>query len=150
MVLNGMDTVARALQNTQARRDALGALVAAVVAVWNSDVSAKRKKKKKKKKHRSSGCSGNYSEEQILGYISKASKKYHQSRNAMERVARCESNLDPCAINHQGPYYVLYQFLKSTWNTTPYGNKSIFDPEAQALAAGWMWSEGRKNEWTCQ
>ena len=24
------------------------------------------------------------------------------------------------------------------------------DPEAQALATGWMWKEGRKNEWACQ
>ena len=68
----------------------------------------------------------------------------------MVRVARCESNLDPCAFNRSGPYYGLYQFLKTTWKTTPYGNENIFDPEAQALAAGWMWSEGRKNEWACQ
>ena len=68
----------------------------------------------------------------------------------MVRVARCESVLDPCAVNRKGPYYGLFQFLKSTWKTTPYGDHDIFDPEAQALAAGWMWKQGRKNEWACQ
>ena len=68
----------------------------------------------------------------------------------MERVARCESNLDPCAVNRSGPYYGLYQFLKSTWKTTPYKNDNIFDPKAQALATGWMWKQGRKNEWACK
>ncbi len=143
----GIETAMRALGMRRGRRDAFVAIVATVVAARTSNLAAKRKKKKKT---HSSGCSDNHSEEQILGYISKAAKKYHQSRSAMERVARCESNLDPCAINRQGPYYGLYQFLKSTWKTTPYGNENIFDPEAQALAAGWMWSEGRKNEWACQ
>jgi hypothetical protein len=143
----GIETAMRALGRSRGRRDALVAIVATVVASRTFNVAAKRKKKKKS---HSSGCNDNHSEEQILGYISKAATKYHQSRSAMERVARCESNLDPCAINRQGPYYGLYQFLKSTWKTTPYGNESIFDPEAQALAAGWMWSEGRKNEWACQ
>jgi hypothetical protein len=141
-----IDAAARTLMQKRGRRGAIGAVVAATVAAWTSNATAKRKKKKKK----SSGCGDNHSEGQILDYISKAAKKYNQSRSAMERVARCESNLDPCAINHEGPYYGLYQFLKSTWKTTPYGNENIFDPQAQALAAGWMWSEGRKNEWACK
>ncbi len=68
----------------------------------------------------------------------------------MVRVARCESVLDPCAVNRSGPYYGLFQYLKSTWKTTPYGDRDIFDPEAQSLATGWMWKQGRKNEWACQ
>ena len=97
-----------------------------------------------------SKCRNNYSEKEILDFIRKAAKKYKQSRKAMERVARCESNLDPCAVNKRGPYFGLFQFLKSTWKTTPYGNRDIFDPEAQALAAAWMWKQGRKNEWACK
>jgi len=114
--------------------------------------SAAKKKKKRKKKGKSngSGCTAQHSEQQILGFIAKAAKRYGQSTNDMERVARCESALDPCAVNRSGPYYGLFQFLKSTWNTTPYGNQNIFDPEAQALATAWMWSEGRKNEWACK
>jgi hypothetical protein len=117
----------------------------------------KRKNKDKKKKKKGDGgggsgdrCGGNYTEKEILGFISSAAKKYGQNRSAMERVARCESNLDPCAVNRSGPYYGLFQFLKSTWKNTPYGNKSIYDPKAQAMAAAWMWNEGRKNEWACK
>ena len=65
----------------------------------------------------------------------------------MVRVARCESNLDPCALNRIGPYYGLYQYLKSTWPSTPYRDRDIYDPNAQALATGWMWKQGRKYEW---
>ena len=96
------------------------------------------------------GCRRKHSEKQILKFIAKAAKKYGQSKKAMERVARCESNLDPCAVNQKGPYYGLFQFLKSTWSSTPYKNEDIFDPRSQALAAAWMWKQGRKNEWACQ
>ncbi|MCA9862769.1 MAG: transglycosylase SLT domain-containing protein [Thermomicrobiales bacterium] len=123
-----------------------------------ADGSGKKKRKnkdKKKKNKKGSGgsgerCQGNYTEKEILDFIASAAKKYGQSKNAMVRVARCESNLDPCAVNRSGPYYGLFQFLKSTWNKTPYGDQSIYDPKAQAMAAAWMWSEGRKNEWACK
>jgi hypothetical protein len=110
----------------------------------------KSKSKNKKNKGTSKGCKVKHSEKQILDFIAKAAKKYGQSNKAMVRVARCESSLNPCAYNKGGPYFGLYQFLKSTWKTTPYKDKSIYDPEAQALAAGWMWKQGRKNEWACQ
>lgn len=174
------DDAVRRLQGTLTRRVALGALLGAVAPSlsgdvgearrWtrpdkkrrkqdkkNADRSGKKKKQnkskdKKKKKDGGSGdrCKGSYTEKEILGFISSAAKKYGQSENAMVRVARCESNLDPCAVNRSGPYYGLYQFLKSTWSKTPYGDQNIYDPKAQAMAAGWMWKEGRKNEWACQ
>jgi hypothetical protein len=112
--------------------------------------NAKPKRKQRGGKSSSGDCTNRYTEQEILGFIKKAAKKYNQSSKVMERVARCESNLDPCAINRSGPYYGLFQFLKSTWKTTPYGNRNIYDPEAQALATAWMWKEGRKNEWACQ
>jgi hypothetical protein len=119
--------------------------------------AAKRKTrshhKNRKGKHKTAsggGCQVKDSEQQILNYIAQAANKYGQSKTVMERVARCESTLDPCAFSARGPYYGLYQYLKSTWNSTPYGNRSIWDPEAQALATGWMWQQGRKNEWSCQ
>jgi hypothetical protein len=123
-----------------------------------TDASGKKKKSKSKDKRKKKGgsggsgdrCTGSYTEKEILGFISSAAKKYGQSENAMVRVARCESNLDPCAVNRSGPYYGLFQFLKSTWSKTPYGDQSIYDPKAQAMAAGWMWKEGRKNEWACK
>ncbi len=114
----------------------------------------KDKEKKKSKKSRGGGggggCTSNYTEKEILGFIKKAAEKYGQSASAMERVARCESVLDPCAVNKEGPWYGLFQYLKSTWRSTPYGNESIWDPEAQSMATAWMWKQGRKNEWACK
>jgi uncharacterized protein YraI len=90
-----------------------------------------------------------YSRKQIERIIYAAADHYGQSKSAMLRVAECESNLDPYAVNPSGSYG-LFQFIRSTWESTPYGNKNIFDPEANANAAAWMWSEGRKSEWVCQ
>jgi hypothetical protein len=114
------------------------------------DKQSKNKDKDKKKKSGSKGCKVKHSEKEVLDFIAKAAKKYGQSNSAMVRVARCESGLDPCAFNKSGPYYGLFQFLKSTWKTTPYKNDSIHDPKAQALATAWMWKQGRKNEWACK
>ena len=43
----------------------------------------------------------------------------------------------------------LYQFLISTFNSTPYGQAgmSIWSPCASSLAAGWMHQNGRGREW---
>ena len=90
-----------------------------------------------------------YSRKEIVRIIYAAADRYGQSRSAMLRVAECESNLDPYAVNPSGSYG-LFQFIRSTWKSTPYGNRDIFDPEANANAAAWMWSEGRKSEWVCQ
>jgi hypothetical protein len=121
----------------------------------NKNEKDKKKSKKDKKGKGGSGstsgsCTVQHSEQQILAYISQAARKYGQPERDMVRVARCESTLNPCAVNHSGPYYGLFQYLKSTWRSTPYGNRDIFDPEAQALATGWMWKQGRRNEWVCQ
>ena len=95
------------------------------------------------------GNQKNYSRKQIVKYIYAAADRYGQSREDMLRVATCESNLDPYAVNPSGSYG-LFQFIRSTWKSTPYGSEDIFDPEANAMAAGWMWKQGRKSEWVCQ
>ena len=172
-----LDAASRALTGGRSRRAALGAFLATVAGVVSTGEilsgkrtkiyrdrnkkksKNKRKNKKDKNKEKNSptnddtsdgGCTVRHSEQEILGFISDAAKQYGQSESAMVRVARCESALDPCALNRSGPYYGLFQFLKSTWNTTPYGDRDIYDPEAQALATAWMWKQGRKNEWACQ
>jgi len=86
----------------------------------------------------------------IVEMIYAAAAQYGQDPEAMLRVARCESNLDPNAVNGPGDTHGLFQFLPSTWAGTPYGHHSIYDPWANAHAAAWMWSEGRRNEWVCQ
>jgi hypothetical protein len=151
------DTALRRLALWRSRRAALGSIaviaitaVASVGEARKRDRTRKKKRKGGKKNDKTGSCTVRHSEQEILNFISKAAKKYGQSESAMVRVARCESVLDPCAVNRSGPYYGLFQFLKSTWKTTPYGDRDIFDPEAQSLATAWMWKQGRKNEWACQ
>jgi hypothetical protein len=91
-----------------------------------------------------------YSEEQIVDIVYEAADNYGQSREAMLRVARCESSLDPNAVGGGGAYHGLFQFVPSTFASTPYGEYDIYDPWANANAAGWMWSEGQKSNWVCQ
>ena len=92
----------------------------------------------------------NVSTDEIIQIIYAAADRYGQPREDMLRVARCESNLNPNAVNAAGSSYGLFQFIRSTWESTPYASYDIFDPWASANAAGWMWSVGRRNEWVCQ
>ena len=91
-----------------------------------------------------------YSEDQIIDIIYEAADNYGQSRDAMLRVARCESGLNPNAVGGGGAWHGLYQFVPSTFAGTPYGQYDIYDPWANANAAGWMWAEGKKSSWVCQ
>ena len=95
------------------------------------------------------GGGGTSTQDQIIQIIYAAADRYGQPRADMLRVARCESNLVPTAVNPAGSYG-LFQFIPSTWASTPYSAYDIFDPWASANAAGWMWSVGRRAEWVCQ
>jgi LysM repeat protein len=86
----------------------------------------------------------------ITAIITAAAQRYGQSPAAMIAVAQCESSLNPLAYNGEYGASGLFQFLPSTWATTPYASSNIFDPYASANAAGWMWSVGRRGEWVCQ
>jgi soluble lytic murein transglycosylase-like protein len=86
----------------------------------------------------------------IVEIIRAAARAFGQPEDDMVRVGRCESNLDPRAVNQAGPYFGLFQFLRSTWAGTPFADQDIFDPSANARAAAWMWQQGRRNEWACQ
>jgi hypothetical protein len=132
-----LETVSRELAKERPRRAALGAALAVATTARGSEAGKKR-------------CTVRHSEEEIRRFIKRAARKYGQKKKVMLRVAQCESNLNPCAYNRRGPYYGLFQFLKSTWKTTPYGKRDIYSPKAQALATAWMWKQGRKNEWACK
>ena len=60
-----------------------------------------------------------------------------------------ESKGNPNAKNKHSTASGLYQFLTSTFNSTPYGKAgmSIWSPCASSLAAGWMHQNGRGGEW---
>jgi uncharacterized protein YraI len=93
---------------------------------------------------------GPYTEDEIIQIIYDAADRYGQPREDMLRVAMCESNLDPGAVNGSSGASGLFQFMPSTFASTPYADQDIFDAWASANAAGWMWSVGRRNEWECQ
>ena len=156
MRFGAFDALTHVLAVERSRRSLAGAIGGMMVAAMSSSAPAAKRREKDRRRKKGNGkrkdgrCSSRHSEQEVLRFIAKAAKKYGQSKKVMERVARCESALDPCAVNRSGPYYGLFQFLKSTWKTTPYKNRSIWDAEAQALATAWMWKEGRKNEWACQ
>lgn len=82
-----------------------------------------------------------------------AANMYGQNPYDLWRVALCEScngcdQPDPSADN--GTCKGMFQFHPLTWASTPYADRSIWDGEAQIYAAAWMWSQGRRGEWTCQ
>jgi hypothetical protein len=64
-------------------------------------------------------------------------------------IRRVESHNDPNATNRYSGAMGLYQFLPSTWRTTPQGRAglSAYDPVAATAAANWMLSVGRAREW---
>jgi uncharacterized protein YraI len=94
--------------------------------------------------------SDGWSTDEIVAIIYAAAAQYGQNGDDMLRVAQCESGLDP--YNVTPPYSAsgLFQFLPGTWASTPFADQDIFDPVANANAAGWMWSVGRRGEWVCQ
>jgi uncharacterized protein YraI len=94
--------------------------------------------------------SDGWSTDEIIAIIYAAAANYGQNGDDMLRVARCESGLDPSNLTPPYSASGLFQFLPGTWATTPFANQDIFDPVANANAAAWMWSVGRRNEWVCQ
>jgi len=66
------------------------------------------------------------------------------------RRAMCESGGYAYAKNPSSDASGLYQFMPSTFRSTPFGSFSIWSPYASALAAGWMQSHGRGGEWVCR
>jgi uncharacterized protein YraI len=91
-------------------------------------------------------------ENEMILIIYAAADKWGQSRADMLRVARCESLLDPNAVNPRSGTSGLFQFMPSTFAFTPNGKagQNIFDPAANADAAGWMWANGMRHHWACQ
>lgn len=66
------------------------------------------------------------------------------------RVSACESGGSATAQNPSGATG-LFQFMPSTWASTPQGQAGMSptDPNASAQAAAWMYSQGRQSAWSC-
>ena len=66
------------------------------------------------------------------------------------RVAKCESNYNPLAVNRYSGASGLFQFLPSTWALTPQHAQSVFDAVANAQAAAWLYQRSGPSQWSCQ
>lgn len=68
------------------------------------------------------------------------------------RKAGCETGgtFSRWAKNRHSTAKGLFEFLDTTWTSTPFGTFSVYDPYANALAAGWMHEHERGGEWVCQ
>lgn len=65
------------------------------------------------------------------------------------RVAKCESNYNPYAVNASSGAAGLFQFLPSTWASLPEHNQSVFDPTANATAAEQLYVRSGPGQWSC-
>ena len=65
------------------------------------------------------------------------------------RVAKCESNYNPYAVNRSSGAAGLFQFLPSTWAASPYHAQSVFDPSANSHAAAWLYQRSGPGQWVC-
>jgi hypothetical protein len=64
------------------------------------------------------------------------------------RVAKCESNLNPRALNPGGPYIGLFQFHPNTFRAN--GGRDIYDPYDQSETAARMFAKGMGwRHWEC-
>ena len=77
-----------------------------------------------------------------------AARRWHQSYGELLRVAVCESGLRWWARNPSGASGP-FQFMPSTWASTPYGRHSLWSWRWASLGAAWMWHVGRAREWSC-
>jgi hypothetical protein len=69
----------------------------------------------------------------------------------LRRIPGCESGWSPTARHRGSGAGGLYQFIGSTWATTPYARRNVFRAKWNALAAAWMWRQGRApGEWSCK
>lgn len=63
--------------------------------------------------------------------------RYKDKRWA-KKTSQCESGGDPNAYNSSGPYYGAFQFLKSTWSSSPKspgGKPTRYNWKTQAVVA---------------
>lgn len=86
---------------------------------------------------------------QLSACIERGGLHWDVSPAMLRRKAWCESRWQRFARNASGASG-LFQFLPSTWRTTPYRARSVWSAKWSSLAAGWMHHVGRGGEWVCR
>lgn len=86
---------------------------------------------------------------EVTRCIDRAAMRWRVSAAMLKRKAWCESRYNPFASN--GTHFGLFQFLPSTYATTPYVRRgSVWSAKWNSLAAAWMHHVGRGGEWACR
>ena len=91
--------------------------------------------------------------------IRTAARKHGVSEDYLVRIAKCESGLNPNAVNRN--YYAgggnptgVFQYLPETWNRiggrSPYGVGNIYNAQDQANVTAWAFANGYSGEWACR
>jgi hypothetical protein len=88
----------------------------------------------------------------VVEAVNLACATYQVDCQMLWRKASCETGgtFSREAYNRSSGASGLFQFLPSTFRSTPYGRFSIWSPYANAMAAAWMHANGRGNEWACR
>ena len=72
-------------------------------------------------------------------------------REWMLRIPGCESSWNAGEPPNSAGATGLFQFLGSTWATTPFGGHSIYSAYWQARAAAYVYRrDGSGSEWVCK
>jgi len=90
--------------------------------------------------------------------IVKAATYYATPAESLIRVAKCESSMNPKALNPKDsdglPAYGLFQFKKTTFDTyakkAGIENPDIWNEDHQTQVAAFMFSTGQKKQWGCK
>jgi soluble lytic murein transglycosylase-like protein len=77
--------------------------------------------------------------------IAAAARRHGVDPDFMIRLARCESGLNPRAVNPAGPYIGLFQFAPSTF--TAFGGHDIYNPADQSEITARMLARGLAHHW---
>lgn len=83
----------------------------------------------------------------IVDAIYAAAARYGVSGDYLVSVARCESNLNPYAVNPVTGDTGLFQFNPGTWHA--WGGGDIWSVYEQSDKAAWAFSQGLSYHWLC-
>jgi len=90
----------------------------------------------------------------IEAVIRSAAAAWGADPDQLLRVAWCESNYNPYAVNARSGAAGLFQFMPATWAANSvragYGGVSVFDAVANANTAAYMFRNGQAAQWSCK
>ena len=81
-------------------------------------------------------------------FIKRAARHFGQSKRLAFHIAHRESRFNFRVTNASSGAAGLFQFMPTTWRSTPYRARSAYNPRWASLAAMWMWKRGGYHHWS--